>query len=305
MIHVILNPTGGSGRAQKAWTRAESHLGALSRPLTVHRTTGRGSATAIARELSSEGSEAVVVAVGGDGTVHEVTNGLLHGGQGRPAPAFAVLPVGTGNDFARGFGFSTDPGVLVRWLAAGATRRVDAGHLAWPGGEEWFVNIASFGFTGAAARHADRRSKRLGVANYAHSAVAAILAHRDYDLTLSVDGGPPVRRRLGTVVLANAPWFGSGMHVAPGARPDDGLLDLLTVEGAGRIRLLGLLAGVFTGRHLRSRTVTVRPVRTVRLEWEGDLPLEAEGELVGARSPLTATVHPGALRMVTQAASQR
>jgi diacylglycerol kinase family enzyme len=88
------------------------------------------------------------------------------------------------------------------------------------------------------------------------------------------------------------------MHVAPIARVDDGVFDLLTIQGAGRIRLLGLLMGVFSGRHLRSRTVGVAQVRTVRLEWEGDLPVEAEGELVPARSPLVVTIHPGALRVV-------
>lgn len=305
MIHAILNPTGGSGRALAAWTRAESHLGSIGRPLTVHRTTARGSATAMARDLAGAGPDAVVIAVGGDGTVHEVANGLLLGGQGRPEPAFAVLACGSGNDFARQMGFTANPADLAASISAGIVRRIDAGHLGWPGGEEWFVNIASVGFTAAAARNADVRSKRYGVVNYVWSAVRAILEHRDYEVGIGVDGAAPTPRRIGTAVLANAQWFGAGMHVAPGARVDDGVLDLLTVEGAGRFRLLGLLAGVFTGRHLRSATVAVVPARTVRVEWFGDLPVEAEGELVAARSPLTATVYPGALRVVAQVAPQR
>lgn len=298
MIHVILNPTGGSGRALAAWTRAESHLGSLGRPISLHRTISRGSATGIARELASNGPDAIVIAVGGDGTVHEVANGLLLGGAGSPEPAFAVLACGSGNDFARQTGFSGNPAALAAMIAAGRTRRIDAGLLQWPGGQEWFVNIASFGFTGAAARNADVRSKRYGVVSYVWSAVRAIVTHQDYDVAIGVDGLAPARRRIGTAVVANGQWFGAGMHVAPQAVLDDGVLDLLTVQGAGRLRLLGLLAGVFTGRHLRSPTVSVVPARTIHLEWQGDLPIEAEGELVRARSPLTVTVHPGVLHVI-------
>lgn len=254
----------------------------------------------MARELAGTGPDTVVVAVGGDGTVHEVANGLLRGGQGRPEPALAILAAGSGNDFARHLGLPRDPAGLADLLRAGTTRRVDAGHLAWPGGEEWFVNVASFGFTAAANRIADKAGKRHGGVAYVTSAVRAIASHRDYTVALGADGAVVAPTALATGVLANAAWFGAGMHVAPGALVDDGLLQLLTVQGAGRFRLLGLLAQVFRGRHLRSRAVTMVPTRSVRMEWAGDLPFEADGELVGARSPLVATVHPGVLRVVAR-----
>lgn len=239
----------------------------------------------------------MVVAVGGDGTVHEVANGLLSGSGGRPSAALAALPAGTGNDYARGLGFLTDPAGLARRLAAGTTRCVDVGYLEWSGGHRWFVNILSFGVTGEAARRADSRFKRWRRAGYALAAAEAILSHRDVDLQIELDEAPAVHRRIGALVVANAPWFGSGMRVAPGARPDDGQLDLVSVEGAGRLRLLGLLAGVLGGWHLRGRAVTTRRIRRLRLVWEGSLAAEAEGEPVPVRSPLEVTIRPAALRV--------
>lgn len=271
--------------------------------MTLHQTGGRGSAIGLAMELAGEGPGSVLLAVGGDGTVHEVANGLLRAARGNEAPALAILPAGSGNDLARQLGFSKRPAHLAARLAAGGTILIDAGLLTWPGGAEWFVNVASFGFTGAAARIADRTGKRIGGVSYVTSALRALARHRDHDLRIEADGGPPWSGQLGTGVLANAAWFGSGMHVAPGARVDDGMLDLVTVTGAGRARLASLLAGVFGGWHLRSRSVSRRLVRSVRVAWDGDLPWEADGEVLPARSPVLAAVHPGVLRIVAASAA--
>ena len=271
----------------------------------MHPTVGKRSAVAIATRLAAEGPGAVVIAVGGDGTVHEVGNGLLRGGQGRPEPAMAVLAAGSGNDFARQMAFPKDPAALLGMLERGGTRRIDAGRLSWPGGEEWFVNGASFGFTAAANRLTDAPGARHGRIAYTLGGVRAILSHRDYQVSIGLDGAEPSLVTIGTGVMANGAWFGAGMHVAPGARVDDGLFSMLTVAGAGRLRLLGLLAGVFGGWHLRSRTVSLRLVGSVRLEWEGDLPMEADGEPVAVGSPVEARVHPGALRVVTGTAGER
>jgi YegS/Rv2252/BmrU family lipid kinase len=280
------------------WARAEPLLAGLGRGMTVHQTGGRGSATRIALDVAGEGPGSVLLAVGGDGTVHEVANGLLRSARGREAPALAILPAGSGNDLARQLGFSKHSGRLATRLQAGRTTLIDAGLLTWPGASEWFVNVASFGFTGAAARIADRMGKRFGGVSYVASALLALARHRDFDLRTVVDGGPPWSGQLCTGILANAAWFGSGMHVAPGARVDDGMLDLVTVTGAGRLRLAGLLAGVFGGWHLSSRSVSRRLVRSVRVEWAGDLPWEADGEVLAVESPVLAEVHPAVLRVV-------
>lgn len=271
----------------------------------MHETSGRGDGARIARSLAGAGASATIVVVGGDGSLNEVVNGLMGAGAAGAAPAVTVFPVGSGNDFARALGMHRGPEGLTRLLSHSVTRSVDAWEIAWPAGRHWFINVASFGFTGSAAAIIDRRGKRLGGLSYVYGALLALAHHRDRAVRLQCDAEPELALRLGAGVLANAPWFGAAMHVAPGAKIGDGQLDLLMVRGAGRLRLVGLLAGVFSGRHLRSPTVTRRLVRTMALTWEGDLPFETDGEPLAVTPPLVVSCRPGALRFLVPAGDDR
>lgn len=273
--------------------------------MTLHRTTRRGDAADLAARLAPLGAGTTLLAVGGDGTMSEVANGLLRARDGRPLPRLALLPSGSGNDLARQLGIPRDPRALAGLLDQGATRPVDAGRLAWPGGERWFLNVASFGFTAAANLLVDRLGKRIGGASYVAGALAAFARHRDHPVRLGVDGEVAAPLRLGCGVAANGAWFGSGMHVAPGAAVDDGRLDFVAVGGAGRLRLAAMLAGVFTGRHLRARGVTRRAVQALRVEWDGALPFEADGEPLAVASPVEIGVEPAALAVVAPAGGKR
>lgn len=243
--------------------------------------------------------------VGGDGSLNEVVNGLLAGPDSTVSPPIAILAAGSGNDFGRHLGLRRGAGALADLLATGTPRSVDAWRLAWPGGGRWFLNVASFGFTGQAARIIDQRGKRFRGLSYVYGALLALLRHRDHLVRLRVDGGGWQDLTVCAGVLANTPWFGSRMHVAPGARSDDGRLDLLTVQGAGRTRLLGLLAGVFTARHLRSPAVHRRLVGRLALDWEGTLPVETDGEPVEVVPPLEVTCRPAALRVLVPGVPER
>lgn len=260
----------------------------------MHRTAGRGDGARIAAGLSACGPGTTLIVVGGDGSLNEVVNGLLDSGVDA-LPAVLPYPVGSGNDFARHLGARRGGHHLLDTLRGGTTRLVDAWRLAWPAGHRWFVNVASFGFTGTAAAIIDRRGKRFGGLSYAVGGLLALAGHRDRLVQLDVPGRAPEIRRLGAGILANAPWFGSRMHVAPGARSGDGLLDLLSVEGAGRLRLVGLMAGVYLGRHVRSRAVTRQLVPSARVGWDGELDFEADGEPVPATSPVEVSARPGGL----------
>lgn len=237
-----------------------------------------------------------MVVVGGDGSLNEVVNGLMTADAGSPLPSVAICPVGSGNDFARSLGIRAGPNGLTRLLSHPVTRSVDAWKVAWPAGQQWFINVASFGFTGTAAAIIDQRGKRFRGLSYVYGAMLALASHRDREVVLSADAKPGAAMLVGAGVLANAPWFGSAMHVAPGADTGDGRLDLILVQGAGRLRLLGMLAGVFAGRHLRSPTVSRRLVSEATLEWAGELPFETDGEPVPVTPPVTISCRPGALR---------
>jgi YegS/Rv2252/BmrU family lipid kinase len=273
--------------------------------VVVHATSGRGDGARIARTLAGEGEAATVVVVGGDGSLNEVVNGLLTADSRAGLPSVAICPVGSGNDFARSLGIRAGPKGLTRLLSHPVTQSIDAWKVAWPTGRQWFVNVASFGFTGRAAAIIDQRGKRFRGLSYVYGAMLALANHRDREVLLSSDSEPGAALLVGAGVLANAPWFGSAMHVAPGADTGDGRLDLILVQGAGRLRLLGLLAGVFTGRHLRSPTVTRRLVGEVRLDWVGQLPFETDGEPVTVTPPVTVTGRPGALRFRVPPARDR
>lgn len=265
-------------------------------PFMVHRTVGRGDGARIAQALAGEGETATIVVVGGDGSLNEVVNGLMAAEGGDPLPSLAIFPVGSGNDFARSLGIHRGHAALAALLSHRVVRLVDAWQLACPGGGRWFVNVASFGFTGSAAAIIDRRGKRFRGLSYVYGAILALAHHRDREVHLATDGASGAGLLVGAGVLANAPWFGSAMHVAPGADTGDAQLDLFLVQGAGRLRLLGLLAGVFTGRHLRSPTISRQLVRRLTLDWVGDLPFETDGEPLSLRPPVTVTCRPGALR---------
>ena len=224
---------------------------------------------------------------------------------GTGIPSVAICPVGSGNDFARSLGIHAGPNGLIRLLSHPLTQSVDAWEAAWPTGRQWFVNVASFGFTGTAAAIIDQRGKRFRGLSYVYGAMLALANHRDREVQLSCDSEPGAALLVGAGVLANAPWFGSAMHVAPGADTGDGRLDIILVQGAGRLRLLGLLAGVFTGRHLRSPTVSRRLVAGVTLDWGGELPFETDGEPVPVTPPVTISCRPGALRFRVPPARDR
>lgn len=262
--------------------------------VSVHRTAGRGDGARIAAGLSACGPGTTLIVVGGDGSLNDVANGLLDSGIDT-LPTLLIYPVGSGNDFARHLGVPRGAQSLLECLSAGAVRRVDAWQLAWPAGHRWFVNVASFGFTGAAAAIIDRRGKRFGGMSYAVGGLLALAGHRDRPVRVEVPGRDPEEGLLGAGVLANAPWFGSRMHVAPGADSGDGRLDLLTVRGAGRLRLVGLMAGVYLGRHMNSASVSRWQIPSVRLAWNGDLAFEADGEPVPATSPVEVSARRGGL----------
>lgn len=297
-LQVILNPASGHGRAGRLWNRAESILRQTHPDLVVHRTTGRGDAATVASALVALGPGATLLAVGGDGTVHEVVNGMLHAGPGAGGPVLAILPAGSGNDLARQLGLPRDPAALAALLMDRPVRTMDVVRAEWPGGREWFVNVASFGFTGQAARLVDRMGKRFGGVSYVAGALLALARHRNVHVHLAIDAGPGTPVHLACGVAANASWFAAGMHVAPGSAVDDGLLDLIQVGARGRAGLLRLLAGVFRGAHLRAPGVSRTAARRVTVTWEGALAFETDGELIPATSPTTLVVEPGRLRIV-------
>lgn len=271
---VVVNPRAGNGRAGTAAAALERHLVARGVPFQRCDTTGPGHATTLAATAT-----AGVVAVGGDGTAHEVVNGLPLR-MGRLGP-FAVLPCGSGDDFASAAGFARDPATLAAHLAAPKLHGCDVGeailHSARGGRQRRFLNHAGLGFDAevAAAAHGHRRLR--GRLLYLTATLQALRTLRPF-----AAARPPATAQSTTfLAIANSPRFGGGLTIAPGARLDDGCFDLVAVAGTSRLGLLVLLGKLLLGRHLADRRVHHERCNTLHVE----VPTGAAAVLDGEPQP--------------------
>lgn len=240
------------------------------------------------------------VVAGGDGSVHEAVNGLLARGADRDAgPMLGVLPLGTGNDFAKACGVSLDGAEaamqLAERLAKGSpARAVDAGRV----NERYFANGCGIGFDARVAARASRVQLPIGDAVYGIALGGAILKGlATPSIDLSFDGkrisGPAL-----LVNLANGPFEGGRFHIAPGALNDDGWLELVHAGPVSIPRLATLLPAILRGRHVDEPEVTTARVKRCRIESASPLPWHLDGEVQPDASHFDIAVLPGALRLL-------
>jgi diacylglycerol kinase (ATP) len=236
------------------------------------------------------------VVVGGDGSVNEVVNGIA----GREGVEIAVIPRGTGWDFARSLGIphATDKAIAV--ALGGQARAIDLGRATyrpWAGGEAglWFANIASAGMSGAIAQRANDTTKALGgKVSYVWATFAVFARWRNTEVSVTVDGETRTGR-MHDVVVANGPYFGGGMKIAPDAQPDDGVFDVLLIGNLTKRDLMLTLPKTFRGRHLPHPKAELLRGSEVTVDAPEALPIELDGEQPGT-TPARFDLVPGALR---------
>ena len=309
-IVVVLNPKAGRGQGAKQRQELERLLTEASAKATdvngvditweIQETRAHGEGTRLASEAVSSGAE-IVAAAGGDGTLGEVVNGIMGTGA-----TLGILPVGTGNDFARAVGLS--PNNLpqaVQSLLFGQPSAIDLGRVSMhDGGGRWFINIAGGGFDAVVAERVNRGFRFLhGTSAYLAAIVHSLAAFRPALLRLTLDDKPETECRAMLCVIANAPMYGGGMKVAPDARIDDGLFDVMVLGALGRVAFLRAFPRVFAGTHISHPAVTVYRARRVRLESDPPLPLLIDGDVL-TTTPADFTLHPSALMMQSSHGSQ-
>ncbi len=289
----VVNPAAGGGRTRRIWPGLRAELARRAPACAVAETRAPGEATALARKAAAEGWP-VVVAVGGDGTLNEVANGLARAGS-EAAPALGAIVTGRGRDACRNLGFAPDPRVALDRALAGEARRVDLGVVSWADGRlRCFLNAAGVGFDAVVARRAAAWHWG-GTVPYVAAVLETVGTYRAAPAVIRADGRIVWSGRLTMAVAANGAHYGGGMKIAPGADPCDGLLDLVVLGALGRLELLRWLPAVYRGAHVRNPKVTVRRERSVTIETE--LPVHADGEAAG-QAPVTISVRPGGLRVV-------
>lgn len=299
-LTVIVNPHAGKRHVGEEIPELERTLQARGLPYRLLRTEGRGDATRFATEALKNGAR-FVVAVGGDGTVHEVVNGMFEGDS--PIVDEAVLGVvaaGSGCDFIRTFGLPGDATRACFHLTGDNTYPLDVGKVTYTtvGGEtdtRLFANVAEVGLGAAVTARAERMSPRLGQAKYFFGFWLVLprfkLAQVRVEADRRVYEGPAY-----LVVIGNAQYYGGGMKVSPRSYPGDAVLDVLVFKGP-KSDAFTLIPKIYRGDHVPNDHIEEFRVKS-RLVVEADrpLPIEADGEVLGS-TPATFEVLAEAIRM--------
>jgi diacylglycerol kinase (ATP) len=297
---LVVNPQAGRGD-QRIVERLLAALHAHGVEPVIARTTRAGDAGTMARDAVLAGRR-FVVAVGGDGTVNELVNGLVDARTGEVVgdePVLGVVSSGSGCDLMRTFGLDVSPEVMADHLVTGDTLAIDLGRVRTtrPDGSDevrLFANVAEAGYGGTVTRLANRLPRRVGRARYGAAIVGSAPSFRRVTATVSVDGGT-VTDTLCNVVIANGQFFGGGLKVAPRALPTDGRLNVQT-WGGRPIDVLLAQRQLRTGAHLRRDDVREWQSTTVTIEAERPLRLEADGEVLGT-TPASFDMLPQVLRL--------
>lgn len=291
---VIANPAAHSGAGEKGARFAEDFLcsyASATRGYEVMRTRAAGDATQIAEDAAGFDT---VLALGGDGVIHEVVEGLMAHEPGT-RPQLGIIPMGSGNDYARTLGMEkNDVQAAMAQLVRGVPRPTEVGHV----NGHYFMQTLSFGLDAAIAL--DTMDKRAagtaqeGEELFVKSALRILSqAKEGYPVRASFDDEPALD--LSTIIFAVqvGPSYGGGFKICPDADPTDGLLDACyNVKLPALPRIMGLLGLARFGKHVKSNVVRLRKFRTASLEFEREPPCQIDGEkLTGTRFEIEVVPH--------------
>jgi diacylglycerol kinase (ATP) len=288
-ISVILNPSAGSAADLDDIVAKISRL----RGVEIRLTTKPGSAARLAKTALAKGRR-LIIAAGGDGTLNEVINGV---GENLGDAAVGLIPLGTGNDFARTIGVPPDIEQALELIRARETRPVDLVRVT-SDEVRYFVNVSAGGFSGLVNEKLTPQMKKTwGPLAYLRSAAAALPELRAYQTTLAFDNAESLRIELYNVVVANGRYVAGGMLIAPDASIDDGLLDIVLIPKRPAAELAVLAAQVALGTHLTSDAIVFRRAAKLTVNSKPGMWFNVDGELVG-NEPARFEILPGALRFV-------
>jgi YegS/Rv2252/BmrU family lipid kinase len=285
-VCLIVNPHAGGGRAMRLLPGVEAALRGQGRPFRVAETMSMQHARELAREACDR--NVFVAAMGGDGITGAVA-GELRERQG----LLAILPGGRGNDFARKLKIPFDPVEAVQLLADGEERAID---LALADGTV-YLGILSAGIDSDVNRIALETRLKLGTFVYTYGTLRALARWKEAEWTVTIDGQTQTFPGY-SVAVANSGVFGGGMFLAPDARLDDGLLDVVTVSRKSKASFVRGLTRVFNGTHLQDPAINVVQAKEVSFHADRPFTAYADGDPIG-ELPLTVKVLPGSLRVVT------
>lgn len=284
-VFAVINPSAGLGRARALWPAVAERLRALGVDYEFELTQGSQTATSFVRQAFRRGAQ-TIIAIGGDGTVNEALNGFfLDGVLLNPDASLLIVPAGSSSDAARGLGIP--PGLAaVDLIRAGRLQPVDVGKAIYAAHgrpmDRYFLNQAEIGIGGRITAGADRLKRLGGRLAFFLSSLRALSAPRPWEGSLCLDAGEIHAVRAVSAVVALGPFTGGGMEIAPGAKWDDGLFDVVVIEDMPPVELLLQFPRVYAGTHLSHSKVQHHHAQEVVVQTRDDPVLELDGEVAGS-----------------------
>lgn len=295
MYYFIVNPNAGSRRGMRFWEEIKKYLIKEGIDFREMLTRGQGDAETYAERITRKNHSDVIVVVGGDGTLHEAASGMRK----ETKATLAFIPAGSGNDFARGIGYSTDPIERVRSiLSSSSANPLDVGKLCAKEGAGNFLVSSGIGYDARVCHMVNHaRSKKflnrlhLGKLTYLEIGIRGLLSAKLFSMRLVLDGyREEVFHDVLFASIHNLPCEGGGLKFAPSAVPDDGFLDLCIVAGISKRKMIPLLLKVPAGKHEGCPGVYIFHCRKAEFFMEEPQYFHMDGEVPGQSVHVTVSV---------------
>ncbi|MFQ5592552.1 MAG: diacylglycerol/lipid kinase family protein [Anaerolineae bacterium] len=292
----MLNPIAGRGLAARLEPTVVETLRRYDVEFDAVATTDRGDGVRLARDAVETGYHSII-AVGGDGIVHEVVNGILHAGAGPDDVTLGILPAGSGNDFVKMLDLpGEDIATACLRIGRGQTRVVDVGRIneMMSGGRPvysesagrpgYFANMLGIGFTGLVAIESQKIDWLTGLPLYLVALIRTLaLTYQTPQMEMNLDGNL-ISQRTTEVAIANGRCQGGGFWMTPDAEVDDGWFDLAIARGLSRVGIMQLIPDLMRGTHVDKEPVTMARARRVTINSAHPLPVQADGEILASRA---------------------
>ncbi|WP_319592835.1 diacylglycerol/lipid kinase family protein [Salicibibacter halophilus] len=291
LYHFIVNKGSGNGKGFIIWNIIENILAVKQLNYQVFFTNYPSHATEISKEIKN----GVIIVIGGDGTIHEVINGLI-----RSNTSIGIIPAGSGNDFARALDIPMNAEEAFDWILAGDERTVDIGRI----GDKSCATVIGIGFDGKVAQtvNASRTKKwmkffRLGRMSYIFSVFKVLFGYKPADISITIDDKTEKMKDVWLVAVANFPYYAGGMAICPNAKGDDGYLELCVVHGMSKFQFARAFPGVYKGKHVSHPSIKMLTGRQIEISSSSAMIVHGDGEIIG-ETPIKINIEENALRVI-------
>jgi diacylglycerol kinase (ATP) len=303
VANIILNPVAGGGKTKKLKSQLVSELGnRFGKNYLLMETTGQGDATIFAREISEKGAS-LIIAVGGDGTINEVLNGLfLNRKPVNDQVELGIINSGSGSGMAQTMGLPESISDQLDMICNSTAKPMDVGIVRYKGTndspcERLFISECQVGIGGSVVSHVGMKLKHFGgrIA-FGSVALSHLFHYKASKMTMILDQQPAESKKLIGVTIGNGIYCAGGMRLTPNARTDDGFLDVLQIHEMSLLKRFMNFGKVYSGDHIHSNYFSISQAKEISIDSEQPVWIETDGELLG-KTPCEIGIIPGAVKV--------